>query len=195
MDSLANLWVAAVGAAASIAAAIVAFYAASRTARLKSQADLALEQLKLHDANRRRAFDLALQESAPIERALSQLWSDIQTVRDVIQTMSSAARFDEAEALKVLRAAVGSIRDGYARYGGVLPPDAARAWHSAKGHVSMLDELVRRRATAATMPAAKADIDARLEGVRSALRDVQGTVQQSMLTARNATMQRILELM
>jgi hypothetical protein len=196
MDPLVNVWVAAIGAVSSVGAAILAFYAASRATRLKSQADLTLERLKLHDANRRRALELAIQESEPIEKALSQLWNDIQTVREAIQNTVSTADCDEAEILLTLHAAVSRITEGYARHGSSLSPDAAAAWHSAKSHLLGLEEFVRRRGTdARPKEGASSGIDERLLSIRAALRDIQSIIQQSMLTSRGATMKRILELM
>jgi hypothetical protein len=168
MDLLANVWVAAIGAMSSVVVALLAFYAASRAARLKSQADLTLERLKLQDANRRRAFELAIRESEPIEKALSQLWSDIQIVREAVQNTVSTADCDEAEILRTLRAAVSSIIEGYARHGSSLSPDAAAAWHSAKSHLLGLEEFIRHRGTGVrAKEGAPSGIDERILSIRS----------------------------
>jgi hypothetical protein len=196
MEITTPVWVAIVGAAASVIAAGFSFHSATRTARLKSQADLMLERFKAEDQNRRRAFELALKESEPLITALTQAWTDLQTIRDTIQKIVAPMRFDEAHALKTLRSAVTGISTGYSRFGSSLPREAEDAWHSAKGRVAIIETLVQQRgADAAPKRGCPPDIEERLTSIRSALRDDQTVLQQARDSVRAQVMRRIMEAM
>ena len=144
-----SVWVAAIGALASVTAAICAVVAAMRSARLKAEADLVLERFKAEDARRRHAFEVATRESEPLATGLARVWNDIQVVRDVIHRAVSPAIYDEQSAMKTLREASASIADAYGRFGGLLPSDAALAFHDAKNRVNTVEALLRLRGTGA----------------------------------------------
>ena len=190
------VWVALIGAIASVLAAICAVVAAMRSARFKAEADLMLERVKTEDSRRRQAFETATREAEPVAQALVQVWNDIQTVRDVIHKTVSPALYDEEAATETLRAAVAGIADGYRHYGSVVPPEAAQAWHDAKSRVHIVEALVLRRGTAAEPKlTGGVALEERLLSIRSMLRDDQAVLQQSMLGLRARVMQRILETM
>jgi len=189
-----NLWIALVGASASVVAAVVSLFAAARSARLKVQSDLAIERLRLDAVNRQKAFDVAMKEVQPMEAALSSAWRDIQTIRDVIQRTVAPAQYDEQVALDTLRSAIAAISSGYSQFGGMLPPEAVSAWHSAKSHTSAVEPLMLSRGTGVNpQPEADPDVDEQLLQLRSALRDHQSVLQQSLLTIRGTVMNRIMD--
>ena len=193
MPSSPTVWVAVIGALASVAAAICAVVAAMRSARLKADADLMLERFKTEDARRRHAFEVATRESEPLAAALVQVWNDIQTVRDVIHKTVSPALYDEESATKTLRTAVASIAEGYGHYGSLVPPDAAMAWHEAKSKAHVVEALLFQRGTGVQpRPEAAHGLEDRLRSIRSLLRDDQTILQQSMLALRAQAMDRIL---
>lgn len=196
MELSPTVWVALIGALASVIAAICAVVAAMRSARLKAEADLVLERFRAEDSRRRQAFETATREAEPVTKALVQVWNDIQAVRDVIYKTVSPALYDEAAATETLRTAVAGIAEGYGHFGSVVPPEAAQAWHDAKSRVHIVEALVLRRGTAVEPKlTGGVAVEERLLSIRSMLRDDQAVLQQSMLGVRARVMQRILETM
>lgn len=146
-------------AAAGVIGALFAGIQTVRTARLKASVDLALEKIRQESAlslesmkedgeRRRKAFELAMQESEPVEAALAQAWRDIQQVKEEIAKVISHVRYDLDLGLKAVGTAVASLVDGYARWGSDLPNDARHAWHSAKGSAGTVELSLRRQLAA-----------------------------------------------
>ena len=156
--------IAIISAAAGIAGASIASIQAVRTSKMKSQADAMLEKIKAEvnitlekikaEVNitlermketrerRQKAFEIASQESAPVEAALSQAWEDIQLIKEILTRLTSSARYDADIALEALKPPAQRIREGYAKWGAVLPETARRAWHSAKGSIATLEQTL-----------------------------------------------------
>ena len=188
--------IAVIAGAVSLVGAAFTFAQANRTARLKSEADLIMEEFKADDSKRRRAFDLATQESEPVTTALGQAWADIQTLRDVINKVVAPAHYDESLALRTLTSSTASLVAGYSQWGPALPAAGKEAWHSAKNAAVMVELLVRERGAGPISSVdSQSDVDDRLRDLRSALAENQNMIQSALLNARAAYMQRILEAM
>jgi hypothetical protein len=195
MNIPAAVWVALVGAAASILAAVFSVYSAVRTARLRSEADLVLERFRVEQENRRRAFEVANHDAEPIIAGLTQVWGDIQAIRNLIEHVVAPAEFDETLALSTFGEAADSLTSGYNRCGGAVPREAAAAWHAAKGRLATIEALIRERGCGARATGGPADVDALLMRIRAALREDQAIIQQATQNVRAELMKGILGAM
>lgn len=188
--------VAVIAGAVSIAGAAIALIQAKRTEKIKADTSLLLEKIKAADERRRRAFELATQETEPLGKALSQVWGNIQIVREVIYKATAPARFDQDLALQTLRSAVENISIGYGQWGASLSPAADRAWHSAKNAAGLVESLISQRgAGPIPLPTASPNVDERLRELRSQLHDYQTEVQEAREGLRATHMRQILEAM
>src|SRR2546430_2602839 len=115
--------VAVVSGVVGVTGGIISWIQAVRTSRLRaetdstietirSEASLAVETMKAENERRRKAFEIASQESRPIETALAQAWHDIQTVKDVISKIVRPSCLDKDSVLKPLGSASSRLFEG-----------------------------------------------------------------------------------
>jgi hypothetical protein len=186
---------------------VIAWVQAVKTSRLKADADAALERiksetsltlehLKLEQERRKRAFEVVIEESKPIEIVLTQAWHDIQSIKDVISKYVSGYRFDEDSARASLRSACMSLSENYAKWGPAVPETAQQAWHKAKGYITSVDALLPVIESGGTniSPLPPSTVE-RFSEMRALLTDCQTVIAASRREIRDTTMKKIMELM
>jgi hypothetical protein len=199
--------VAIVSGIVGLAGGIIASVQAVRTSRLKadtdaalerirSEASIALENVKADQERRRRAFELALEDSKPAESALAQAWQDIQTIKDVLSRYTAGFRFDEDSAMEAFRSSFVSLSEGYAKWGPAVPESARQAWHAAKGRVGSAELLLLGQSNAGddASPLPPRAVEG-LREIRMVLSDCQMAIAASREGVRDALMKRMLGLM
>lgn len=198
-----EILVAIISGIAGLVGGSIAWIQAIRTSRLKAEADAALEKIKsqaslaLEEARdsrekRKRAFEVAVEESRPVEVALAQAWHDIQSIKDVISKYTSGFRFDVDSARHSLSSSCATLSEGYARWGTAAPDNAKQAWHNAKGCGASV-EILLDDAGGAGFPL-PADLTERLKELRTTLTDSQMAIAADRDTVRDVMMKKILEL-
>ncbi len=108
-------------AAAAVIAAIVAWLQATRVAKIKID----------HD-RRKKAFELATQETLPIENAISEAWTDIQIIKEGLTKLTSDFPCEFDEELKQLEQSCNRIINDFSIWGSKIPKMAEMAWHRSK---------------------------------------------------------------
>ena len=185
--------------------AIVAWIQAMRTSRLKADADSALERIKSETAisienikvdqeRRKRAFEVAIEESKPVEASLAQAWHDIQTIKDVISKYMSGFRFDENSAWQSFASACASLSEGYAKWGTEVPENARQAWHKAKGCAMSVEMLLPNDDSGGNMPLLPEGTTESLREIRTLLTDSQLAIAAARNAIRDTAMKKVLEL-
>jgi hypothetical protein len=205
MEITKEVAVALISGAGGLVGAVIAWIQAARTAKLKAAADETLEKIKAQSGialaalkeegeHRRKALELATQESKPVEDALSQAWRDVQKVKEVIAGLLSRARYDLDLAAKTLTPVVARLVDNYATHGANLPESGREAWHAAKKSAAVIEAVV---ASLGKLEDLRAPLP---QGTRRSLREarVSLTDQQMALAAARQTVReeqtlRILE--
>jgi hypothetical protein len=157
------------------------------------ETSLTLENLKADQERRKKAFEVAIDESKPVEAALSQGWHDIQSIKEVISKFMSGFRFDEQSARQSFNSASASLSKGYAKWGTEIPDPARQAWHKAKGCISMVDQWLPNQDGAEWEPLPSHNIE-RLREIRTLLTDSQMAIVASRNSVRDTAMKKILEM-
>lgn len=207
IESLMNaeVIVAIISGLAGIVGALIASIQAIRTSRLKAGADAKLEQIKAETdiavetmketkERRQKAFELASQESAPLELALSQAWEDIQLIKEVISKLVSQERYDLDFALDHTEAPCTRLTDGYAKWGASIPEPARKAWHAAKSNVSTFKQMLVGQDGTPKSPLSVETIET-LKEMRISLTDQQMMVGAARQSIRDANMTHLLEIL
>ena|ERR1044071_8197556 len=192
---------------AGVVGGIIAWVQAIKTSRLKADADatlewikseanIGLEKMKAENERRRKAFELATQESKPIETALAQAWHDIQTIKEVISKLLTTVPYDLDLIRKDFSPAHAKISEGYASWGPELPESARIAWHKAKSHAQTVELTL---ASAYTTNDGVRDfapkIIENLREIRVAFTDCQMILASSRQTIREKTIRQLLEVL
>jgi hypothetical protein len=197
-----QLLIAIVSGIVSIIAAIIAFIQSLRTARLKATTALALEELKADRQERmeelradrekrKEAFQIARQDSAPVEQALAQAWQNIQIIKEVISTLVARERYDADLAPGSLRPAVAGLLDLYHQTGMVLRQPTRLAWQKALACGNELEELISKNGP----PQLASDDIERLRGMRVLLSGLQMDISDGRQRVREELVQKALGLM
>ncbi|HZH32210.1 MAG TPA: hypothetical protein VEY11_15700 [Pyrinomonadaceae bacterium] len=192
---------------AGVAGGIIAWIQAIRTARYKAEADsslekikaettIALEKMKTENERRRKAFEIASEESKPIETALAQAWHDIQTIKDLITRIVSPARYDLDLVLKDFKQAHSNLVEGYGQWGSNLSHVARIAWHKAKSSANDVELALLNQNTATdnTLILPPLIIES-LREVRQSLTDQQMIIAASRQAIREQLLQHYLEVL
>jgi hypothetical protein len=188
---------------AGLTSVLIAWVQAIRTSRIKADTDsalekirsetsLALEQVKADQERKKRAFEIAIEESRPIEVALAQAWHDIQSIKDVIAKYISGFRFDVSATKNSFHSAYTSLCEGYARWGTEAPDNARHAWHNAKGSANSV-EILLNETTDNDLPL-PSDLTERMKEIRTALTDSQMVIAAGRHAVRDTVMKKVLEL-
>jgi len=184
---------------------IIACIQAIRTSRLKADADstlerirsetsISLENMKLDQERRKRAFEVAIEESRPIEASLAQAWHDIQSIKDVISKYMSGFRFDENSARQSFASAYASLCEGYAKWGTEVPDSARHGWHKAKGCAMSVEILLLKEDSRGDMSLLPEGTTDSLKEIRIVLTDSQLAIAATRNAIRDTMMKRVLEL-
>jgi hypothetical protein len=196
--------VAIISGIAAIAGALIASIQAVRMSRLKAETDAKLEQLKaetsiavetMKDVRERRhkAFEIAAQESAPLEAALAQAWEDIQLIKEIISKLVSPDRYDLDIALDHLTPPCSRLMDGYAKWGASIPEHARKAWHAAKGDISAFRQILVTESNTSNSQLPSATIEI-LKETRTFLTDHQMVIVASRQSIRDLNIKHLLEV-
>lgn len=116
----------------SVVAAIFAWSQAARTARLSSQTELQIAAAKEDAERRKRAFEAARAEAAPVEEALEDAWRSMQKLKDSLAGLAAADDDKLRGSTDAVIAAANSLSDGYVEHGARLTDETRRVWHKAK---------------------------------------------------------------
>jgi hypothetical protein len=164
--------------------------------RIRSETNLALENVKADQERRKRAFEVALEESKPVEAALAQAWHDIQSIKEITSKYMSRFRFDENSARQPFNSAGVNLSEGYAKWGTELPESARHAWHKAKGCITLVEELLPSpdHTDDDVLPLPPSTTE-RLREIRITLTDSQMAIAASRQAIRDTETKKILELM
>jgi hypothetical protein len=99
---------------------------------MAQEVQISLETFRAETERRRRAFEVATQETEPLEHAIDAAWHDIQELKDIITIVISPHSYDANATAQASRAAFTRLASAYREWGSQLPDKARRAWHSAK---------------------------------------------------------------
>lgn len=200
------------------AGGILSWIQATKTARLKGEADstielirseasialesikaengIALENIKAENERRRKAFEIASEESKPVQAALDQAWHDVQTIKEIISKLLSAARYDVDLALEVLTPAKSNLIEGYAKWGTALSNDARNAWHRAKNSADTVELTISTLQPASEpQPELPPQLVDQLREIRLSLTDNQMIIAASRQMLRDQEARKILEVL
>jgi hypothetical protein len=192
---------------AGVAGGIIAWVQAIRTTRIKVEADsaleklkaeatIALEKMKTENERQRKAFEVASEESKPIETALAQAWHDIQTIKDLITKIVAPARYDLDLILKDFKQAHSNLIDGYGKWGSDLSEAARIAWHKAKGSANDIELVILSHSNAEDhdliLPPPMME---NLREIRQSLTDQQMVIAASRQAIREQLVRNILEVL
>ena len=114
--------------------------------KLSSETQIALERQRSENEQAKRAFEIAIQESEPMEQALRGLWRVIQEVKDYISVMliEGPQRRDNLEDLSSkVKSASLEFRKMYSSSGATLSPQAQAAAHEAKNQILSVEALIQ----------------------------------------------------
>lgn len=162
--------------------------------RIRSETSLALEKVKAEQERKKRAFEVAVDESKPVEAALAQAWHDIQNIKDVMSKYMSGYRFDEESAKGAFSSACVSLSEGYAKWGTEIPESARQAWHKAKGTITAVEGLFPSQALGSDVLPLPPNSAERLREIRAVLTDCQMSLAASRHAIRDMVMKKLLEL-
>ena len=164
--------------------------------RLKADTSLRLETLRLEGERRRQAFGIATQEVALAENSIAEAFEDIQIVKEQISILSAPVRHSTTAALRSLTPATERLKVGYAKLGTRLPPEARRAWHSAKGLADgVVAEISAHSVSESEAPRFPEEIMTWLQEARALLTDHQVVLVAAQQQLREQHMHKVLELL
>jgi hypothetical protein len=178
----------------AVIAAVIAWFQSLRTVKLKVETELAIEKMKIDRERRQKAFEIACQESAPIEAAINRAWEDIQIIKEEISKILSEGEYHADLALGFIETASNRLREEYGKWAVSLPQDARDVWHKAKGNASAIQGIVVKHSPIKEAnPELPPDIKEKLRDARTSLTDYQMILTSTRQSLRNLQIQRILE--